>query len=76
MEFVGLVGDGGWTSCIDWPELSVAVVSDHFMSGAADSAMDAGFSSVQFLKEYCDQGASEGGGGGGGGGEGEKVVGL
>ena len=33
------VGDDGWTSCIDWPELSVAVVSDHFISDSVVSAM-------------------------------------
>ena len=33
------VGDDGWTSCIDWPELSVAVVSDRFISDSVVSAM-------------------------------------
>ena len=35
---MGFVGDDDWTSCIDGPELSVAVVSDRSNSGSAISA--------------------------------------
>ncbi len=33
------MGDGGWISHIDWPELSVAVVSDRLIVGSVISAM-------------------------------------
>lgn len=40
MELVGLMaGDDGWTSCMDWGELSVAVVSMRLTSASALSAM-------------------------------------
>ena len=40
MELVGLMaGDDGWTSCMDWAELSVAVVSMPLVSASALSAM-------------------------------------
>ena len=41
MGLVGLiVGDDGWTSCIDWVELSVAVVSERSIFAPAPSAME------------------------------------
>lgn len=37
MEVVGFVGDDGWPSCIDWPELSVPVVSIRVIADSAGS---------------------------------------
>ena len=69
---MGLVGDDGWISCIDWAELSVTVVSDHFDSGSVISAMVPPRScrklnsvlfllcSVPFLQDYSDPGGGKG----------------
>ena len=59
-------GDDGWTSCIElleWPELSVAVVSEGVISGSAIPAVGGGSVAVHSYRklnagpeDYRDQG--------------------